>query len=156
MTNFHDILGFFIVDDTEKTIYKKIFGREFYSPRIRMDENDLQIYDDFIIIRRNIENITIYIISPLDSNEIFLYDSLSNFIAALFKIIGKINKEVLIKKFDQLILLVDEFLYNGIVIENNKDKLVKAIPNRGFEGMDGMKIPKGFGSLLGKVGFLKK
>lgn len=90
-----------------------------------------------------------------DSNEIFMMKCLDSFYEALLKIINTfLDKENIIKNYDYVTLLIDAFLCEGIIMEDDVEKLVASVGKRTFEGTVGIKIPKNFISFIGK-GFRK-
>lgn len=143
-----------IIDKSSKALITrstKTFNLKEIHPKINNNEN-IALINENLVVYKNIEDICIILISDLNTNEIFLSKALDVFYAALLKILkSSVNKETIIKNYDLVVLLVDAFVYQGILIEDDVDKLVKEVGERSYEGLEGMKIPKGFASIFSKA-----
>ncbi|KAF7702710.1 Coatomer subunit zeta [Cucumispora dikerogammari] len=120
---------------------------------ILLNTNNLQYYTDSLnttvltVFKLQADEITV-LLKCGDVNEIFISQSLEVFCEVLRHIVKKeLTKDSIIKNYDLLCILVDNYILNGIIRENEFDKLYEKIPKRGFE-IEGMKMSKGFSSFF--------
>lgn len=131
-------------------IHKKVDLANIFS-RIKNNKDDITLVDDELVIYKNLDDIIVVIVANSSSNEIFMLKCLDAFYAALLKIMNTyVDKETILKNYDFATLVVDAFVLEGIIMEDDAEKLIAAVGKRSFEGTEGMKIPKNFISFLGK------
>lgn len=54
-------------------------------------------------------------------------------------------------KYDMFVFLMNEFLFNGIILEDSTEKLTARLQKRTFESIGGIKVNKGLASMLNKA-----
>ncbi|ORD98684.1 COPZ [Hepatospora eriocheir] len=96
-------------------------------------------------------DIQIVLLSKATSNELFVRNAMDNLIMALEKYIKKWSFNRIELKYDLIVLVCNEFLYNGIILEDDYKKLLNRIEKRTFESLAGIKVNKGLASMLGKA-----
>ncbi|TBT98788.1 hypothetical protein CWI37_1598p0010 [Hamiltosporidium tvaerminnensis] len=113
------------------TIYKKIIS----------EKSDITIIEDMLVIYKIVNNIIIFICLDSEKNDIFAEKLLDVFYNSLNYIIsGSVNKESIVSKYDLVLVLLNNFIDEGIVIETETDVLTSKIESRSFEELEGMQI----------------
>lgn len=119
--------------------------------KLKSENNDLSIVGEDLVVYKNLQDVFLFISSDIETNEIFLYKALDAFYVALLKVLHSFpDKNSIFSKYDMIVLLVDNFVYEGILMEDDGEKLAESMLKRPFEGTEGMKIPKGIGSIFAK------
>ncbi|KAF7683280.1 Coatomer subunit zeta [Astathelohania contejeani] len=153
--NIYDLEGIAIMSRTGDVIFHKTFINEnilndIYS-RIINERCEISFLEDHIVLYKMIEDVIILFYASCDVNEIFISKEFDIFYSALLRLFDTpITKDAVFSKYDQVILLVDNLVYEGIFIEDDSEALIKSIPKRNFEGLESMKIPKGFVSFFSR------
>ncbi|KAK1350887.1 hypothetical protein CWI38_2142p0010 [Hamiltosporidium tvaerminnensis] len=113
------------------TIYKKIIS----------EKSDITIIEDMLVIYKIVNNIIIFICLDSEKNDIFAEKLLDVFYNSLNYIIsGSVNKESIVSKYDLVLVLLNNFIDEGMVIETETDVLTSKIESRSFEELEGMQI----------------
>ncbi|KAM0678608.1 Golgi-to-ER vesicle coat component [Binucleata daphniae] len=119
--------------------------------KLKTENNELSIVGEDLVIYKNLQDIFLFISSGLETNDIFLYKALDAFYVALLKVLKSFpDKSSIMSKYDLVVLLIDNFVFEGILMEDDGEKLAESVLKRPFEGTEGMKIPKGFASIFTK------
>ncbi|KAM0688432.1 Golgi-to-ER vesicle coat component [Conglomerata obtusa] len=119
--------------------------------KLKSESNELSIIGEKLVVYKNLQDTFMFISSSLETNEIFMYKALDAFYVSLLKLLQSFpTRENVISKYDLVVMLIDAFVFEGILLEDDSDKLNEAMLKRPFEGTEGMKIPKGFVSMLSK------
>jgi hypothetical protein len=152
----HDIDGFVIVDDRGGILLQRTYKDKDKLPgilqRIRQENEEVLVYDDKVVIYKNVEDISLFLYSSLSTNEVFLEKCMETLYSSLLATLkSPLDRETILMKYDLVVLVVDSFVYEGVVIEDDTARLLEGIPHRPFEGLEGMQIPKGFVSLFHKA-----
>jgi len=77
--------------------------------------------DEFIVVFRKFEDILIFVIGDLKSNELLLDEVLDTIINALQLVFKKVNSDSLIQQIDLLYLLLDETIEQGFIFEGDSE-----------------------------------
>lgn len=154
--NLFDIEGLLVTDCQGEVLYKKVFSKDTQlatriAERVARDKDAISLFHDRVVMCKRLDEILLVIYSPMDVNEPFVGQVFEEFAAAFVTLIKTPTKERVWKKYDQIVLLVFEFLYEGIIMSGKSDEMIGRLPKRNFEGVDGMKVPRGFASLLHKA-----
>ncbi|TBT99901.1 hypothetical protein CWI39_1853p0010 [Hamiltosporidium magnivora] len=113
------------------TIYKKIIS----------EKSVITIIEDMLVIYKIVNNIIIFICLDSEKNDIFAEKLLDVFYNSLNYIIsGSVNKESIVSKYDLVLVLLNNFIDEGMVIETETDVLTSKIESRSFEELEGMQI----------------
>ncbi|EEQ82293.1 hypothetical protein NCER_101023 [Vairimorpha ceranae BRL01] len=112
------------------------------------EKDSLFLYEDYLVFCYKEQELISVLISYADNNEIFLGNSFEQFNYALKRVIKNCTKEVVHKKYDVIFLLMDIFVYQGMIVENKSEKMLELLPKRSFEATEGMKVPKGVASVI--------
>lgn len=151
----HDIQGIIVTDNQSKLLYQKRYIEcditESITSAVFASNDPILIHNDKLVLHKKLDELCIILYAACDVNEILLNEVLSEFITAFCTVVKALTVDSLWKKYDQVILLVDAFVYEGIILETQAKAMIDKIPKRSFEGVEGMKVPKGFASLLNKA-----
>lgn len=151
--NILDVDALMIVDFRGNLLIKKIFNlrNELMDKIIKKcisEKDPLFLFENRLVFCTREQEIITILVSYGENNEIFLGDSFEQFNLALKTVLKKCNNETIYKKYDVVFLLIDIFVYQGIIAENKCSKILDQLPKRSFEATDGMKVPKGIASVI--------
>ncbi|AFN83483.1 vesicle coat complex subunit zeta [Encephalitozoon romaleae SJ-2008] len=151
-----DVEGLVVVDVQGEILYKRIFSKEEdiaakIVEKSTKDRDIISVSHERIVMCKKLDEILLVIYSPLEVNEAFIGQVFDEFTTAFVSVIKTPTRERVWKKYDQIVLLVSTFLYEGIVMVGKSDEMLNRLPKRNFEGVDGIKVPKGFASFLHKA-----
>ncbi|CAD26373.1 COATOMER ZETA SUBUNIT [Encephalitozoon cuniculi GB-M1] len=154
--NLFDIEGLLVADSQGEILYRRVFSKEEeiaakIAEKAAGDRESISMFYDRIVMCKRLDEVLLIIYSPMDVNEPFVGQVFDEFTAAFIGIVKTPTRERVWKKYDQIVLLVAEFLYEGIVMSGKSDEMLDKLPKRNFEGVDGMKVPRGFASFLHKA-----
>ena len=132
---------FLILDNFGKRIYCKYYNSQFktiesqldfekrlcqITVKYMVDKSDLDIihFLNFSILCKINEEISIFIGQDENDNEILLEKVYDGFESQLINIIqDSLTREKLLNSYDKLIILIDEMIYKGIIMNINNDSL---------------------------------
>lgn len=152
--NLFDIEGLVIADGQGEILYRKTFGEDMTRmvvEKVLRDKESILIAADRLVLSKRLDDVFLVMYCPLDANEPFMGQVFEEFAAAFVEIVKTPTRDRVWKKYDQIVLLVAGFVYEGIVICGKSEEMTGRLPKRNFEGVDGMKVPRGFASLLHKA-----
>jgi hypothetical protein len=118
-----------------------------------LDENNGPVYlfKDQLVLNSKLNDISILFLANKDSNEIFVSQALDALIQALSLVIKNWCVERIAEKYDQIILIFNEFVFNGIILSDDTEDLSSRIMKRTFENLSSIKVNKGFASFLNRA-----
>ncbi|KAI5152526.1 coatomer subunit zeta [Enteropsectra breve] len=141
--------------DTAKTIYYSMnFDNIDVKALLESINNELEdcsIYNDqFLMVSRRESFVLVFLARP-ESNELFVHDAFMAFETSLSSIVKKWKEDRIFEKYDQIVLLFNEFVYNGIILVDDAEELGAKIVKRSFENVNGIKMNKGIASFISKA-----
>eukprot|EP00759_Apiculatamorpha_spiralis_P040406 PhF_6_TR3898/c0_g1_i1/m.5492/K20472/COPZ, RET3; coatomer subunit zeta len=80
------------------------------------------LYEGYTVIYKTDADITLMVLGPLDENEVVLYSVLTcvyESLQTLLKCNGALDKRMLLESYDAVVLVVDEVLDDGVIMETN-------------------------------------
>lgn len=152
--NIKDVSYLAILEKYTNVIYAMNFDNintEELHSILNKDTDAISLYNDrSLFLYRNNDIIAVLLTKP-DSNDIFVYNAFKSLIDSLDKIVKEWICERFGEKYDQVLIALNEFVYNGIILTDQTEDLNKRIMNRTFENISGIKVNKGFASFLNKA-----
>ena len=153
-----DISYLGIVDSSGRVLYEINYCNVNAMELMKNRHVPISIYKDKpLFIETKISNkghgdLHFILLAEQHSNEIFVYEAFQS----LLEIFDKFMKngwhlERFETKYDMFILAINEFVFNGIILEDNKEKLTERLQKRSFESIGGIKVNKGLASMLNKA-----
>jgi hypothetical protein len=95
---------------------------------IQRNDVDIFIFDNYTIISKISPEIAIFIGSEENTNEILLVNFYDTLEYCLFNIIeNSLTKEKLLKNYDKIVILIDELINDGLIMNVNVDNIDKII-----------------------------
>ena len=149
-----DVCFFGIFNSTGKCYFSMNFDNIDQVEMFSVIETDsISVYQDKPLLVEIIETeagdrILITLLCKETANELFVKNALDNFILALEKIMKKWTLERIETKYDLIVILCHEFLYNGTILEDSSKELFSKVEKRTFESVKGIKMQKGLASML--------
>ncbi|ADM11997.1 vesicle coat complex subunit zeta [Encephalitozoon intestinalis ATCC 50506] len=148
-----DVEGLVVASSQGEILYKKVFTKdegvvEKIVEKTVRDRESIAVFRDRIVMCKRLDEILLIIYSPMEVNEAFVGQAFDEFAAAFVDVVKTPTQERVWKKYDQIVLLVAGFLYEGVIMLGKSDEMLSKLPKRNFEGVDGIKVPKGFASFL--------
>jgi len=138
--------------DTQKTFEKNLFEKSkklTISKTLNVNENEIFTYSQFNILFKNLGDIFIFVLGDYDENELLLneiinaiYESLSFFTK------GIVSKKTVSENFENLILVVDEIIDEGIIITTDPATVVARATMKDTEPIQLNNTDTGFSAAL--------
>ncbi|RVD92537.1 vesicle coat complex subunit zeta [Tubulinosema ratisbonensis] len=153
-TDIMDVECLAIVDESGEILLQTNYPRktsQIICKKALKDLSEISVIDEKVVLTKRLDEIYVIIFSPEDRNEVLLAHYLEIFTEALFKIMRKTTREYVFKKYDQICLLLSNFIYNNIVLVEDVNLLVSKVPIRSFEGLESMYIPQSFATFFNKA-----
>ncbi|KAF9742717.1 Coatomer subunit zeta [Nosema granulosis] len=148
-----DVEGLIFTDLRGNILYKKIYNLEekkllFIIKKALEEKDPICLLDSNLLFIHKTNEICVIMVSNSENNEVFLNACFEQFVGAMSQISQKLTVEAVYKKFDVFFLLCDIFVYEGVIMENKSETMIKKLPKRTFETLEGMKVPKGMASII--------
>lgn len=149
-------------------IYGNFIYRRAFTHRAAMDNNailgsgsNVIVGEDCVCFKEALnDDLDLFCImqSSKNVNEIFLHEMLQIFSEALKKQSKfPLTKEKVLDILDLVVVLVDDFVYDGYIICDSTEKLSGKLNRREFEGLKGIEVNSSITSFLPGVGsFFRK
>ena len=95
---------------------------------IQRNDVDIFIFDNYTIVSKISPEIAIFIGSDENTNECLLVNFYDTLEYCLFNIIeNSLTKEKLLKNYDKIVILIDELINDGLIMNVNVDNIDKII-----------------------------
>ena len=95
---------------------------------IQRNDVDIFIFDNYTIVSKISPEIAIFIGSDENTNECLLVNFYDTLEYCLFNIIeNSLTKEKLLKNYDKIVVLIDELINDGLIMNINVDNIDKII-----------------------------
>ncbi|EER35996.1 hypothetical protein CTRG_00735 [Candida tropicalis MYA-3404] len=115
----------------EKNLFDKIYKVN----------QDILLYDNHLITYKQINDVLIVLVSPLNENESLIYSTMNNLSEALTILLNNtIDKQTILEKFDMVSLAIDETIDDGIIIEYDPATIVSRVTNPPVAGLEGVNL----------------
>ena len=102
---------------------------------------DILLYDNHLITYKQINDVLIVLVSPLNENESLIYSTMNNLSEALTILLNNtIDKQTILEKFDMVSLAIDETIDDGIIIEYDPATIVSRVTNPPVAGLEGVNL----------------
>ena len=121
------------------------------STKYSVEKNDLDIfnYENYNIICKIYKEIAIFIGQDEEDNEILLEQFFNSFESILYKFVGNdLSREKIFEHYKDIIILIDEMIVGGILLNIDEDNLIKRINNSGKIKISEEKEKEGGGGLI--------
>lgn len=130
-----------ILDNNGKTIYSKYYTEEFENIKAQKDfekkiclasaslnvaKNDVDIFtfSNYAIVSKISGEVAIFIGANENDNEVLLGNFYDIFESSLFEVIfDSLTKEKLMSSYEQLVIIIDEMINEGVVMNANVDSI---------------------------------
>ena len=140
------------MDSYNRVLYELNYGNMDLSDLEEYLEYSITLYKEHPLLVEKRETIWFVMIANKNSNEIFVHNAFCSFLENCDKIMKNgWSLERFETKFDLFIQLTNQFLFKGIILEDNKEKLEERQLKRSFESIGGIKVNKGLASMLNKA-----
>lgn len=134
------------ISEETRTLEVKLFSKA------KETDEGILFMDPYMAAYKIVEDICIIIYAPVEENEIIIKNSLDAFYSAVLKIVkGALNEKTLKKHYDEIFLVIDSFIYKGLILSDNSADISGRVPRRTFEGLDAVQIPSKFSNALKKA-----
>ena len=130
-----------ILDNNGKTIYSKYYTEEFEnikdqkdfekkiclaSANLNVAKNDVDIFtlSNYVIVSKICGEVAIFVGANEGDNEVLLGNFYDIFESSLFEVIfDSLTKEKLMNSYEQLVIIIDEMINEGVVMNSNVDSI---------------------------------
>lgn len=148
-------VGFLGIFDRNKELfyslnYDDISSSELMSS-VLSDTSSISVLNDqpLFVFRQN--DIFVALLASENSNELFVKNAFDALIENLSRLIKTWSPERIFEKYDQIVLLCNEFLFQKIILVDQPKELGDRLMKRSFESIAALKVNKGFASFLNKT-----
>ncbi|CCD24274.1 coatomer subunit zeta NDAI_0C06150 [Naumovozyma dairenensis CBS 421] len=104
-----------------KTVKKQEEFESKLHAKLGKQDDEIIIFNDHLILYQHTSDITLYVIGPINGNEIILDDTLTGIKSSIDMIMGPyggVDKRNIQEHYDEVLLAIDESIDNGIIMEN--------------------------------------
>lgn len=134
------------VPEEVRTLEVKLFAKA------KETDEGVLFMDPHMAVYKIVEDICIIMYGSIEENEIMMYNSLDAFYSAVLKVVkGSLTEKTLKKHYDEVFLVIDAFIYKGLILSDNSADISSKVPRRTFEGLDAVQIPSKFSNALKKA-----
>lgn len=147
----YDIKGIAITNDDGLPLFSMKYDQDEITELLKASskqKSEIYTHGKLLVLLRKLDEVNVIIYTDQERNPIYVYNALLSLCNALVRIVKGPTVKNILNKYDQISLLMNSFVYNGIIVETDVENLVNSIPRRTFEGLESMKIPEGFGSFF--------
>jgi len=132
-----------LVTEDVKGIEKKIHAKA------KENEGPIVLCGEYIAVCKKLEDICIILYAQIEENEIVLASALDAFYSAVVKRIkGPLTQKSLNKHYDEVFLLLDAFIYKGLILTDSTEELCESVPKRTFESLNAVQMQSKLSSVL--------
>ncbi|CCH43888.1 Coatomer subunit zeta-2 [Wickerhamomyces ciferrii] len=97
---------------SQKAFEKSLFAKSY------KQNADIILFEDHIVVYKEVSDVVIYLISGLDENESILFQTLEGFKDGLDKVLNyQLDKKTIQENFDKVSIAADETIDDGIILE---------------------------------------
>ena len=89
-------------------------------------DGNILLYEGYAVVYKTDADITMMVFGSIDENEVVLYSVLTciyESLQTLLKCSGAIDKRLLLESYDALVLVIDEVIDDGIIMEVNSSNV---------------------------------
>lgn len=116
------------------------------------DVDSFAMKDEQLLLLARKDSLRVLLLGNAGSNEIFLKSVFDAFMGSLDRLLkSRWNFERVSDKYDQVVILMNEFVYRGVVLTDNSEELSKRVMKRSFENINGMNVNKGLASFINQA-----
>lgn len=120
--------------------------------KAKESDEGVLLLDSCLAVYKIVEDLCILMYAPIKENEIALYNALDAFYSAVLKVVkGSLTEKSLLRHYDEVFLVLDAFIYKGVILSDSATDLASQVPRRTFEGLEAVQIPSKFSSALKKA-----
>lgn len=109
------------------------------------------LFKDQSVFVSKMDDIAVVLVAMPGSNDIFVSQAFDAFVESLSKVIKNWCVDRIAEKYDQIQLIFHEFVFKGIILEDDSSALSSRVMKRTFENVNALKVNKGFASFLNKA-----
>lgn len=149
-----DVSYFAIFDGSKDILYSLNYdsiGPALLLSSITAETDAISIYNDQVLFLSRRGGISLALLGCPGSNELFLEEAFASLVESLDKIVKRWSVDRISEKYDQVILVVNEFVFRGVVLTDRTSDLSSRAMRRSFENINGIKVTKGFASFINKA-----
>lgn len=115
------------------------------------DACPISIYREQTLFAAKLNDITLVLLARPDSNEIFVQGAFDALVECLSRIIKNWCVDRVMEKYDQVVLVLHEFVFKGVVLTDDSEELGRRVMKRTFENVNAIKVNKGLASFLNRA-----
>ncbi|CCG20593.1 Ret3 protein [Candida orthopsilosis Co 90-125] len=115
---------------SSKSISQLKFEKSLFS-KINKVHQDILLYDNNLIVYKQINDASIILVAPINENECLMYSTLSNLVESLTILLNNtVDKATIIENYDLVVLAIDETIDDGgIILEYDPATIVSRVTN---------------------------
>lgn len=104
------------------------------------NDSEIILFDGFTIVYRSNVDLMFFVVGSCDENELILNQVLECFYECTTDILRKnVEKSEFMAEYSQVLMVIDNMVDNGIIMEIDPDEVLDCLPGRGGGNSDLMK-----------------
>ena len=115
------------------------------------DNGSISMYKEQVLFSHREEELICVLLTEKSSNEVFVKWAFDAFVESLSGILKQWTAARAFTKYDQMVLLMNEFVFHGVILCDQPKELSKRVMKRTFESTAGIAVNKGFASFLNRT-----
>lgn len=143
-----------MLDRSKDTLYKLCYedlDTDALISNVTTASDSISIFQDRMLLVYRNDEIFVVLLASKAANEVFVKDAFDALVETLDKVIKRWNVERIAEKYDQVVLIMNEFVFQGVILADNAKELGSRVMKRTFESLQGIKMKKGLASFLNKA-----
>ncbi|KAI5948830.1 RET3 [Candida theae] len=106
------------------------FEKSLFS-KINKVHQDILLYDNNLIVYKQINDTSIILVAPINENECLMYSTLTNLVESITILLNNtVDKATIVENYDLVVLAIDETIDDGgIILEYDPATIVSRVTN---------------------------
>ncbi|WIA32292.1 hypothetical protein OEZ86_003138 [Tetradesmus obliquus] len=98
-------------------------------------EAEIIMFDDYLVVYKCLGDLMFYVTGSLNENELILYSVLQAFYEATSTLLRQqVDKKTVLENLDLLLLVMDEIVDGGLILETDPQTVASRVTMRGADG----------------------
>eukprot|EP01025_Chloroclados_australasicus_P003998 TRINITY_DN1095_c0_g2_i1.p1 TRINITY_DN1095_c0_g2~~TRINITY_DN1095_c0_g2_i1.p1 ORF type:complete len:215 (-),score=27.32 TRINITY_DN1095_c0_g2_i1:389-937(-) len=126
----------FPTTSAQNSFEKTVFQKTIKTPA--RGEAEVTLFDDFVVVYKCQGDLQFFVTGSQDDNELILYAVLQAFYESVSTLLrGNVDKRSALENLDLIVLVMDEIIDGGLVLEIDSNNIATRVMMRGPDGEGG-------------------
>ncbi|KAJ3268496.1 Golgi-to-ER vesicle coat component [Borealophlyctis nickersoniae] len=95
--------------------------------KTKKGNDEVILFDSHVVVYRKSGDVYLYVVGYEDENELVLGYLLSALNESLNLALGQVDKQTIMQNYDQVVLVLDETVDNGIILDSNPHDIISRV-----------------------------